>query len=314
MQHPNKVLAAVVENMSATKLISICMITYNHEQYICQAIDSLLLQKTEHRIEIVIGEDCSTDGTRSICEQYAAAHPQIIRLLPLTQNLGISKNFYRTLEACNGDYIAICEGDDYWTDELKLQKQAELLNSDASLSIVSANADSLVNGITIHRTIETETENYYGIEGLVNDWKCQTLTVMCRKAMLDFVKLKSYSILYDTMLFYELLQKGKGFFLNQTVGVYRHHNAGAWHGKSEQQKMKFVIAQFYEIWTKNKKDPFIKNKIKQSIIDYLRGATLFSTNEPKYYWSLIFKYLQVTKDYKYLTLLFTNNVRHLRNN
>lgn len=290
------------------------MITYNHEPYIRQSIESLLMQKTDYNIEIVIGEDCSTDGTRSICEQYAINYPQIIKLLPSTENLGISKNFYRTLEACKGNYIAICEGDDYWTDELKLQKQVTILEAEPSLSMVSANADSLVNEIRVHRTIETQTENYYSIDGLVNDWKCQTLTVMFRRTMLDFVKLKSYRILYDTMLFYELLQKGKGFFLNQTVGVYRHHNAGAWHGKDQKQKMKFVIAQFYEIWTKNKTDLFIKNKMKLAITDYLRDTTLFTTNEPKYYWSLVYKYLQVTKDYKYLTLLFTNNVRHLRNN
>lgn len=308
-----------VIEMSEARLISICMITYNHEQYIAEAIESILMQMTNFNIEIVIGEDCSTDNTKIICEQYASEHPGIIRLLPSVENLGVSKNFYRTLRACNGEYIAICEGDDYWTDHLKLKKQADILDADKTLSIVSANADYLVEGsiVKAEKTNRSSTEtagHFYAMEGLVDEWKCQTLTVMFRAEKADFEKLKSYSILYDTMLFYELLKNGRGYYLNETVGVYRHHSEGAWHGKTGSQKMKFVITQFYEIWRKNKKDRIIKNKVQQSMLDYLRGVTFFSNPEPTYYLSVIVKYLRVTKDYKYLKLLFINHVRHLRSN
>lgn len=115
-------------NSSATPMVSICMITYNHESYIKQAIDSVLMQKCNFAFELVIGEDCSTDNTFKICQELAKNNPQI-KLLPSISNLGMMPNFIRTLEACEGKYIAICEGDDYWTDPLKLQKQVDFLGA-----------------------------------------------------------------------------------------------------------------------------------------------------------------------------------------
>ncbi|NCU05511.1 MAG: glycosyltransferase, partial [Chitinophagaceae bacterium] len=229
-----------------------------------------------------------------------------------------SKNFYRTLSACRGDYIAICEGDDYWTNELKLQKQVTILETNPAVALVSAKADSRMEGeFAVHSEVNFDPmykEGFFGIEGLVEEWKCQTLTVMFRREMTDFNKLKSYHVLYDTMLYYELLKKGKGYYLDEVVGVYRHHSEGAWHGKTEQQKLKFIISQFYEIWSKNKKDITIQNKLAQSLTDYLRGVTVFSSKERKYYLQSIVRYLRVTKDFKYLKLLFINHVRHLRGN
>lgn len=108
-------------------LVSVYMITFNHEPYVAQAIESVLMQKTEYPFELVIGEDCSTDGTRAICERYAHAHPSGIRLLPSERNLGMQVNARRTYQACRGKYIAHLEGDDYWTDPRKLQKQVAWL-------------------------------------------------------------------------------------------------------------------------------------------------------------------------------------------
>ena len=115
--------------------VSICMITYNHESYIKQAIEGVLMQKTNFDFELVIGEDCSTDSTRLICEEYANRETQIC-LLPSKSNLGVMPNFTRTLKACTGKYIALCEGDDYWTDPFKLQKQVNILEKDNSIGLV----------------------------------------------------------------------------------------------------------------------------------------------------------------------------------
>ena len=110
-------------------LVSIIMITYNHERFIAQAIEGVLMQETGFPFELVIGEDCSTDGTRAVCEKYAREHPDRIRLLPAERNLGMNLNARRTLRACRGKYIANCEGDDLWTDAGKLQRQAEYLET-----------------------------------------------------------------------------------------------------------------------------------------------------------------------------------------
>jgi glycosyltransferase involved in cell wall biosynthesis len=109
--------------------VSVLMVTYNHERYIAQAVESALAQQTSFPVEIVIGEDCSTDSTREILLDLQRAHPQQIRLLLHEQNIGGPANIAVTLADCRGDYVAILEGDDYWTDPSKLQKQIDALEA-----------------------------------------------------------------------------------------------------------------------------------------------------------------------------------------
>ena len=117
--------------------VSIFMLTYNQEQFIAQTIESILMQKTNFNYQLVIGEDCSKDTTRKICEKYASANPTKIKLLPaLEKNIGLIANYMRTIKECDGKYIAICDGDDYWIDALKLQKQVDFLETHPGFSIV----------------------------------------------------------------------------------------------------------------------------------------------------------------------------------
>lgn len=108
--------------------VSACIITYNQEDYIRECLDGALSQVVDFDYEIVIGEDKSTDSTLAICEEYAAKYPKLIRLLKRKDNLGMMGNWIETIKACDGKYIAMCEGDDYWTDPLKLQKQVDFLD------------------------------------------------------------------------------------------------------------------------------------------------------------------------------------------
>jgi glycosyltransferase involved in cell wall biosynthesis len=117
-------------------LVSVCMITYNHELFISQAIEGVLMQQSNFAFELVIGEDCSTDSTLRICKEYAQSHPDVIRLLPSKINLGMVPNFIRTLQVCTGEYIAICEGDDFWTDPYKLQGQIAFLGKNPEYAMV----------------------------------------------------------------------------------------------------------------------------------------------------------------------------------
>ena len=104
-------------------LVSVCMTTYNHEAYISQAIESVLAQHTDFGVEIVIGEDCSTDSTLEICRQYEQQYPDVVRVVTSPQNVGMHANYRRTIEACRGEYIAMLDGDDYFSDSNKLQMQ-----------------------------------------------------------------------------------------------------------------------------------------------------------------------------------------------
>ena len=114
--------------------VSVSMITYNHEKFISQAVESILMQKVSFDYEIVIGEDCSTDNTRQILLNYQKKYPDKIHLLLPEKNLGAQENSRNTLQACRGQYIAALEGDDYWTDPLKLQKQVDFLEANPEYS------------------------------------------------------------------------------------------------------------------------------------------------------------------------------------
>lgn len=116
--------------MSANEFtVSVCCITYNHEHYLAQAIESVLAQQTNFAVEMVIGEDCSPDSTRAVAQRYAEQYPGRVRVLTPAHNLGIMRNLMATIAACRGEFIAFLEGDDYWTDPTKLQRQVDDLRA-----------------------------------------------------------------------------------------------------------------------------------------------------------------------------------------
>ena len=127
-------------------LVSIKMITYNHAPFIAQAIEGVLQQKTNFPFELVIGEDCSTDGTRALVFEYQKKYPDIIRVVTSDENVGMKKNGLRVLAACLGKYIAFCEGDDYWHNLDKLQKQADYLDSHPECGLVFTDYDFYYHG------------------------------------------------------------------------------------------------------------------------------------------------------------------------
>lgn len=132
--------------MSENILISICMITYNHDRYINDAINGILYQKTNHNYELIISNDCSTDDTDSVIKEIIRVHPEgkRIRYFNQKKNLGITPNFLFTLNEAKGKYIAICEGDDYWTDENKLQAQVDFMENNVQYSGCATQAEVII--------------------------------------------------------------------------------------------------------------------------------------------------------------------------
>jgi glycosyltransferase involved in cell wall biosynthesis len=109
--------------------VSVCMVTYNHERFIRQAIESVLAQRVKFALEVVVGEDCSTDNTRAILQEFADKHPEKFVLRLAKRNQGPKANFLNTITACRGQYVALLEGDDYWTCPDKLQMQVDVLEA-----------------------------------------------------------------------------------------------------------------------------------------------------------------------------------------
>lgn len=125
--------------MSKKAKISVSVITYNQENTIRQALDTILMQKGDFDLELVIGEDCSSDNTYAICQEYAARYPDIVKLLPNTHNLGIMANTARVYQAATGSYISLIAGDDYYSDDHALEKQMLYMQSHPEVGVMGAN-------------------------------------------------------------------------------------------------------------------------------------------------------------------------------
>ena len=121
--------------MNTPPLVSVRLVTYNHEKWIAQCLESILMQRTDFPFEVIVGEDCSTDGTLDIVLAYAERFPEKIHVLPAEANLGAMTNSYRVQQACRGKYHAMIEGDDYWIDPLKLQKQVDLMEANPDMTL-----------------------------------------------------------------------------------------------------------------------------------------------------------------------------------
>ncbi len=226
------------------KKISVLMITYNHQEYISTAIQSVIDQQTDYDIELVIGEDCSTDNTQKICKEFALRYPDKIKLLPSTHNLGVRENFLRTLKKCDGDYVAYLEGDDYWVDEDKLQTQVDYLenNKDAVICCHDANILNERDGSITNRKLNPP------IDGTIHD-VCSTNYVYANSVVFRNLKnkLKKYELdssVADWVLWVFLSQFGTVHYIDEVMSVYREHDKGVFSkkGKIERLKMTMVAA------------------------------------------------------------------------
>jgi glycosyltransferase involved in cell wall biosynthesis len=200
------------------------MIAYNHEQFVEQAIDSILAQQVDFDIELVIGEDKSPDGTRAVCERLASRDPRV-RLLPSNQNHGVMANFRRTLAACEGEYIAVCEGDDYWTDEKKLAKQVALL--DARPDLAGAAHQSIV--------VRTDASPHSFREGVAPEIRLEqllagrlfhTASVLFRRSVLDTFLPAPDVLSADRLLNICIAMHGNIAYSEEAMCAYRIHGAG----------------------------------------------------------------------------------------
>jgi glycosyltransferase involved in cell wall biosynthesis len=206
------------------------MITYNHEDYIVEAIESVLKQVTSFSLRLVIGEDGSTDGTREICAAYAKKHPGIVQLLPAGGNRGMMQNFIRTLQACDGKYIAFLEGDDYWTDPYKLQKQIDFLETHPAYSACFHNVTirNTKNNTTSERVFHTHlTQDTFETEDLLRQWFIPSASfVSVNYPGLVLPDWFPFCKSGDIPLLLLLSLQGKFKYIDEIMGVYRVHDKG----------------------------------------------------------------------------------------
>ena len=211
-------------------LVSVCIITYNHEHFIRQCLESVINQNINFDYEIVIGEDKSKDNTLSICEEYSQRYPELIKIIKRDKNLGITGNWIDTFKNSNGKYVAICEGDDYWIDPLKLQKQVDFLESNPEYSMSCHNAEIIYENSDKKPIIFSKYSISYDIsmQTIVEKWVIPTASMVFRRE--HVVNLPEwFNKIYsgDFSLALLLRHSGKIRFFNDIMSVYRIDFSGS---------------------------------------------------------------------------------------
>lgn len=290
--------------------VSVFMLAYNQEQYIAQAIDGVLMQRTNFPVELIIGEDLSTDATHDICRRYAAKYPDKIKLLLNESNLGLGPNYVRTYGECTGKYVAICDGDDYWTDPLKLQKQVDFLEDQSDFEIVFTNNKNIypsgkkeirkIEGIPVESSFrELVLENY--ITSVTALFRRQALSAR----MEDLIRELPYGD-WPTYL-WMTRDGGKIYFMSEVTAVYRKDFGTSTVLRQNKSRMGALNLHILE---QLKKEPgFSKQEelIQKSILVLKRGLMASYNKERKFLRSLKYlfslflqtKRLQVLRTYLY---------------
>ncbi len=250
-------------------IVSICSITYNHEKYIEEALDSFLMQETNFPFEIVIDDDCSPDNTEAIIRQYKKKFPTIINENIRKKNVGSMHNFIENMKRARGKYIALCEGDDYWTDPLKLQKQVDFLNKNIEY-VCCFHGSKVVNkeGLVINSSLLGNPRDYNEIELLSTAAFITVHSVMFRN-IIEYSNMLKDMPFGDMALWHLLGFHGKAKYLkNIKKAVYRVHDGGIWSSLDKYDK--------YE------KTVFSKKVIKQNLISKSINTTMINIIIKKY--------------------------------
>jgi glycosyltransferase involved in cell wall biosynthesis len=220
--------------------VSVVVVTYNHELFLEQALDSVLSQELDHDYEVIVSEDRSTDGTGAILERYASEHQGIVRVMRSEHNLGTNEVLTRALEAATGEYVALLDGDDYWTSQAKLRTQVAFLDQRPEFSICFHNA------LVVYDEGDIETHPFHmnppserisaalppavsHLEDLLGGNFMQTCSVMFRRRMLpptpDWYDGLAIA---DWPLYVLLAERGPIGYIDEILSAYRVHPGGLW--------------------------------------------------------------------------------------
>jgi glycosyltransferase involved in cell wall biosynthesis len=289
-------------------LVSICCTAYNHAKFISECLDGFLLQKTNFNFEVLIHDDASTDGTQDIIKAYQAKYPNIIKPIFQTDNQyskGVKPFIKYLFPASQGKYIAMCEGDDYWTDPLKLQKQVDFLEGNEEYSLCFTRfqtKDESTNTFLDDKNSKHFDINLsfidYDFERFYRGWHIGTQTVMFINTPETKNFFKQYQLPRDMHLYVELLKQGKGACLKDFCAVYRLTGKGVYTSTSKNQKIRDGSKVYEDIYKSNKDIIFIELKYRKFFKSYLR--MLASNKNILDYIVQMFKSFKITKKVSYL--------------
>lgn len=227
-------------------LVSVFCETYNHELYIRDCLDGMLMQKTDFSFEILIHDDASTDHTQMIIKEYAEKHPDVIKpILQHENQYSKGVNIWQTFQMprARGKYIALCEGDDYWTDPLKLQKQVDFLEKHEEYSMcchrykIYIQKEDTWDNDYVKNLFDEQPDGFsFSNKENLNTWITKTLTLVYRSDCYDPNELQKYKYTCDEHNCYHLLKKGMGYCFPFFGGVYRRTDSSVFSPLSDKQK------------------------------------------------------------------------------
>lgn len=235
--------------MNNSIVVSVLLIVYNHEKYLRQAIDSILMQEVDFQYEIIVGDDVSTDASRDIILEYKTKHPNLFVLNFQQTNVGGTKNIYDTCMRANGKYLSLLEGDDYWIDNRKLQKTVDFLEANKDYSGVS----HIIEARDLEGNYLSKYPNASEIIGkdatpdlFLKGIYFSAVATVFRNIFLD--QTQDYSVIYkahksvgDLTFCMLLMDKGKIKVLNETMSVYRYRNVK---GESNYNSIKNALEKY----------------------------------------------------------------------
>ena len=244
-----------------TPLVAIKCITYNQVPYIRQCLDGFIMQRTDFPFVAIVHDDCSTDGTDDIVREYAQRYPNIIKPIFETENQyskGDGSLSRIMTQACNNTgakYIAMCEGDDYWTDPLKLQKQVDFLENHPECSCCVHEYKEWIENEKRFRPHQIKYLKDFNGKGLYfscSDYSkgvffTKTLTAVYRYSALIESNYEKYKTKFDMALFFALSTQGKIYLMNETMGVYRMHDGGVTSDINRQKFYNYTIPKLFSI-------------------------------------------------------------------
>lgn len=261
----------------ATKpLVTVCNWVYNHKAFIEKSIDSILMQKTNFPVEIIIQDDASNDGTREIINKYNLKYPQLFNNILFEENqYSQGKDItISLLSKAKGKYVALAHGDDYWTDPYKLQKQVDFLERNPAYVITwtqySKLHDNLISypyQIEENRTITHEN---------FSSTLCHTLTCVFKvEAIKNYSILAEFHHFKDLSLYFLVLNSGKGYYFNDCTSVYRIHSGGIWSGGNLTKNLIDDTFTYIEIYFKIAKVKWLKEKTVSGINQVLKRRSSY---------------------------------------
>ncbi len=246
-------------------VVTVSLITYNHQRFIRECLDSLLMQQTRFPYEICIGEDGSSDGTREICREYAARHPEKIRLFEWSRTAAGRRNYMsqgvynyiETARASRGRYLALCDGDDAWMDPQKLQKQYAVMEANPAVALVHSDYEQVdeISGrrfsrVNRHRHFQLRAnpdKSLFRYDIIQRRYPIAASTVFVRTAdVLDIFdqneELFKELPMGDTPTWSELIEYGSFHYIDEALGLYRICAESESNSQSPEKKYRFVNA------------------------------------------------------------------------